>query len=372
VKIDRHNYESYFILYLDNELPAEQRAELEAFLQSHPDLKEELDTLSQFRIEPELQSVFPNKEELFRHEALEEINTYNYESWLLMYVDHELNPAQTKMVEDFVAQSEPAKRELETLQSAVLLPGTILFAGKEQLYRRSTRRIAPVWYRMAAAILILATGLGFFLFRKNNSNPTVPIAKTERHNHNLNETPKVAPSNNKEDHQTLPTRELASNDQQKTSNGIPKQENVSNTSVKHDQPVKNDNNPSEKNNAVLANNDDQKPSNNLPQPGNRIAPANRTTTNAIASIQPEDNNHQLTPALTNPLVTTTHPNSSDIRTAAVATNDAGFTDDNNSHKKNTFRGLFRKITRTFEKRTNIDPTTDDNKLLVAGFSVNLK
>jgi hypothetical protein len=372
VKIDRHNYESFFILYLDNELPAEQRAELEAFVQLHPDLKEELDTLSQFHIEPELQSVFPNKEELFRHETLENINADNYESWLLMYVDHELNTSQIEMVEDFAAHFEPAKRELEALQSAVLLPGTISFAGKEQLYRRSTRRIAPVWYRMAAAILILAFGFGFFLLRKNNSHPTVPIAKTERHNRNLNESPKVRPSNNKDNHQTLLTPEFASNNQQKTSTGIPKQQNVSNTGVKHDLPVKSDNNPSEKNDAVLANNDDQKPSNNLSKPENHIVPANRTTTNAIASLQPEDINHQLSPALTNSLVTTTHPHSSDIRTAAVTTNDAGFTEDNNSQKKNSLRGLFRKITRTFEKRTNIDPTTDDNKLLVAGFSVSLK
>jgi hypothetical protein len=40
-------------------------------------------------------------------------------------------------------------------------------------------------------------------------------------------------------------------------------------------------------------------------------------------------------------------------------------------KKNKSRGLFRKIARTFEKRTSIDPT-DDNKLLVAGLAIRLK
>ena len=49
--------------------------------------------------------------------------------------------------------------------------------------------------------------------------------------------------------------------------------------------------------------------------------------------------------------------------------DADF--DQPDSKKNKNRGFFRKLARTFEKRTDIDPT-DDNKLLVAGLSIKLK
>ena len=41
-------------------------------------------------------------------------------------------------------------------------------------------------------------------------------------------------------------------------------------------------------------------------------------------------------------------------------------------KKNKLRGFFRKVTRTFEKRTNIDATDGDDRLLVAGLSIKLK
>jgi hypothetical protein len=46
-------------------------------------------------------------------------------------------------------------------------------------------------------------------------------------------------------------------------------------------------------------------------------------------------------------------------------------DTDDSGKKNKFRGLFRKVTRTFEKRTNIKATDDEDRLLVAGLAIKL-
>ena len=46
--------------------------------------------------------------------------------------------------------------------------------------------------------------------------------------------------------------------------------------------------------------------------------------------------------------------------------------DGNDGKKNKLRGFFRKVTRTFEKRTNIDPTDQDNRLLVGSLAIKLK
>jgi hypothetical protein len=43
-------------------------------------------------------------------------------------------------------------------------------------------------------------------------------------------------------------------------------------------------------------------------------------------------------------------------------------EEENFGKKSKSRGLFRKIARNFEKRTNIDPTDGDGRLLVAGFA----
>ena len=43
MNINYHNYEECFILYMDNELSGDERRMVEAFVQQHPELKEELD-----------------------------------------------------------------------------------------------------------------------------------------------------------------------------------------------------------------------------------------------------------------------------------------------------------------------------------------
>ena len=51
MSINRHNYEEFFILYLDNELSSEHRRQVELFVEQHPDLGEELQLLEQTRLE---------------------------------------------------------------------------------------------------------------------------------------------------------------------------------------------------------------------------------------------------------------------------------------------------------------------------------
>ena len=72
-------------------------------------------------------------------------------------------------------------------------------------------------------------------------------------------------------------------------------------------------------------------------------------------------------ALTNPVVTTKSTQPSNYSNASFIEEES-----QQNEKKNKLRGFFRKITRTLEKRTNIDATDDDGKLLIAGLAIKLK
>jgi len=64
------------------------------------------------------------------------INRHNYESFFLLYVDHELTAAEQKAVEEFVQQNPDLEKELSLLQQSVFpADDPALFAGKEQLFK---------------------------------------------------------------------------------------------------------------------------------------------------------------------------------------------------------------------------------------------
>ena len=112
--------------------------------------------------------------------------------------------------------------------------------------------------------------------------------------------------------------------------------------------------------------------NNLPKPlENPNLLTNDKSNSAIATTNISKEIINPKNSLTNNTVTTQNPQPSNIVNASYSNTDDGAALDQSNGKKNKNRGFFRKIARTFEKRTDIDPT-DDNKLLLAGLSIRLK
>lgn len=78
MEINRNNYEEFFLLYVDNELPAGERKAVEEFVILHHDLKEELDLLLETVLVPTSNVVFENKEELYKEEKERRIIAYRW------------------------------------------------------------------------------------------------------------------------------------------------------------------------------------------------------------------------------------------------------------------------------------------------------
>jgi hypothetical protein len=60
MNINRHNYETFFLLYIDHELSVVERKAVDEFVQANPDLEEELVMLQQ-SILPTDRIVFEDK-----------------------------------------------------------------------------------------------------------------------------------------------------------------------------------------------------------------------------------------------------------------------------------------------------------------------
>lgn len=397
MKIDRHNYEEFFILYMDNELSSEDRREVEAFVQLHPDLKDELDLLQQFKVSPDTNVVFAGKEELMKMNGQTPVSLTNYEEWFVQYIDDELTDEQKNVVEKFVAENPSLQKELSLLQQTKLQPEEIVFTNKESLYR-SEEKVRPIvinWRRVAvAAVLLLGIGFATFsiLNKKKISNGVgEEVAKTNEQKStpgNKVSSPQQETKNN-EDAATSIAEENNRNE-----NEVAQQNNDTKASYTTGQPVnskkdnngkypvndnsrpgenKNINNPipdNKKDDAVLATNDNKQKSNNLPSPVNNPNIKDPEAENVVALSRPDTSPNEKVNDVSNKggAVTIKAPSPSDyINTSALSGDELT----QNDGKKNKLRGFFRKVTRTFEKRTNIDATEDD-KLLVAGLAIKLK
>ena len=69
--INRNNYEEFFLLYVDNELSAQDKIAVDVFLKENPDLQEEMLMLQQSILLPDT-FVFADKGNLLKPEAVNE------------------------------------------------------------------------------------------------------------------------------------------------------------------------------------------------------------------------------------------------------------------------------------------------------------
>jgi hypothetical protein len=154
VSINRHNYEEFFLLYVDNELQQAERAEVEDFVKQNPDLVSELEMLKQATLQQEHFS-FDHKELLYKKE--DGISLANYEEYFVLSVDDELTSKEADEVEKFVLKHPQLQNEFTLLKQTRLEPEVVEFTGKEVLYKtEKERRLIPImWMRVSVAAAVI-------------------------------------------------------------------------------------------------------------------------------------------------------------------------------------------------------------------------
>ena len=361
--INRHNYEECFILYWDNELSASQRQAVENFVKENQDLQEEFNILGQTRFVPDNNIQLEKKEFLLNNSF---INITNYEEQLLNYIDDEVTADQRKEIESFTGQYSVVKQELALLQKTKLQPeAEVIFPDKSILYRREekVRVISMTWFRVAvaAAIILIA---GFATFRLINNNKSIDTTGVVK-----NGEIKNPPANN-----STVQPPVLSGDKKPINN--PSDVANAKKKIETKQPGIKDQDPVIENkldNTIASNKRENK--NNLPEErkvNDNSTPDPIEATDVIAAV-PNNEIQKIESAKTNNLL----DNSSVTKSTSPSfANISDISDENDRFEKEKDKGgikeFLRKTTRVFERRTRIQTTTDDNKLLVGAFAVSLK
>lgn len=357
---------------MDNELSSDNRRQVELFVKENSDLQEELNLLMQTQLIPDSSFVFAGKEQLLKNTDTISIDTNIYEEWLLSYTDNELSAEQKIAVEQFTTNHPAAKAELEFLQKTKLQPDSaIVFSNKEILYRKEekVRVIGISWRRIAVAVALLLAVSTTALIVFNNKTNKQGIASEEKKN--IQDNINVKQTNT----ETISTAPKITDD---TNDKVEETIEINNPIANKEIRIEEKNIPYlpieiKKDEQDIVDTKEIRKTNDLPRPVNNPYVNKVVEDNPIAMVD-----HPAKESLTNSKetnnISTVTPNSSkpldNIRTASL-TEPVNPVDEEQPGRKNKLRGFFRKVTRTFEKNTNIKATDDEDRLLLGGLAIKL-
>jgi hypothetical protein len=380
MNINRNNYETFFLLYVDNELSAVEKKAVEDFISQTEDLGTELNNLLQASFSSAEKWEFAGKDALLRPITEEgEIDAVNYEAFFVLYADDELNNEEKAKVEGFVYRNPQYQQEFELLQQVKLEPDrSIVFQNKAILCHKEENddKVVPFrWRRMAAAaVVLLIAGLLWVIANKRDEVlVTIKNSPSSDKKTNLAETKKAATDNAPpvvngmpKELQVVTNSNNESYDKQvKTKINAPTLENKkANTYVKNGQQK----NEAVKKEDVLVKNEPEDKLND------KVAIITKTIGNGPGAV---DVKAIVKTSIASPLIdqpsVIINPDEKTVNGISYA---SGNETDNlnvlNStvNKKNALRGIFRKASRIIAKRTN--PGNENGRrrsILIGSFEI---
>ena len=164
MNINLNNYESIFLMYVDNELSIAERLFVERFIQEYPYLKEELAVLQEMVLPVEEDIVF-DKNNLYRFAAFG-----NLEESMLLHLDAELDEKNKMLLLQQIESDNTAKESWELLQKTKLdITEHIIFPDKTTLYRSEGGKIIVgrfAKWAVAAALIAAGFYIGISVIKK--------------------------------------------------------------------------------------------------------------------------------------------------------------------------------------------------------------
>jgi hypothetical protein len=171
-QLNRHNYEVFYLDFLEGNLNEEGTAQLLRFLDENPDLKledENFEIIGTSIIQ--LDDSFKNDLKQLDFE-LDEVNQTTINSFLIAQFEHLLSTKKEKEVEAFLIRQPNYKIAQKQIKSTFLVPDlSINYPDKKGLKKSETRYLWPIISSIAAILVIL------FLVMNPTSIPSEGLQK---------------------------------------------------------------------------------------------------------------------------------------------------------------------------------------------------
>ena len=176
MEITQHNYEHYFLMYIDNELSGEEMAAVNDFIMQYPNYANKLEALQQLKISPDT-LIYENKFSLYKLSEQDEQS--------ITYLDNEMTSEEKASFENKLSANTSLQSTVKQWQATFIAPPTTIEIApnfKNSLYKNSAQ-IKPLWAtvtfkRWASVAAILLVVIGYNLFNAENKQEASSFTNT--------------------------------------------------------------------------------------------------------------------------------------------------------------------------------------------------
>ena len=230
MKINRNNYEAWFIDYLEGNLDETRVDDFIEFLQQNPDLKEELSLFETVSATPE-EMTFSKKEQLYKEKYDAE---KEFEYTAVARLEGDISPEENIEFERYLSVHPEKQKVVGLFEKTKLQPDkSVVFSKKNKLYHYSAGRTILLWTSRVAAVLVVAVAIYTFIDRSpgrlnfinqvavvENESPKkentrevkeVPVKKEKKEVPEGKETTPVKPAAKKAEPKPEPVKSLREN-----------------------------------------------------------------------------------------------------------------------------------------------------------------
>lgn len=167
MKITRENYEVFLIDYIDGNLAEESTQDLELFLESNPDIKEEMEGLQNYCLTEE-EVEFPHKNDLL----YTEYGVNETDRLLVGELERDLSQEEEVRLAELKKNRPELERDAKLFSFTKLKADlSVRFGPKENLKRKQITM--SFWSYAAAASVILAVTSGIFFLGNDSANNSI-------------------------------------------------------------------------------------------------------------------------------------------------------------------------------------------------------